>query len=523
MYTRLKMNKLYIAIAAFGMGAFVHAQQKPNVLFISVDDLKPMLGAYGDSMIQSPHIDNIAQRGVVFQNAYCQQAVCAPSRISLFTGMRPDRTGVLDLQTYMRDVNPDIVTLPQFFKQNGYITAGFGKLMHGARNNDPVSWSIPYKEDKFLTYAKGFKYPANGKFQNNEIQKAMTFAEKQKLSWKETNQYLKSKNLNPSIENLDIPDDAYSDGAIAKAAINLLDQLKADEKPFFLALGFHKPHLPFSVPKKYWDFYDRDKIKTAPYKKEAICAPVYAYHTWGKLRNYSDIPQKGPVPIEKQKELIHGYMASVSYVDAQIGLVLDKLKQLGLANNTIVVLWGDHGWHLGDHGLWCKHSNFEQATKSPLIISAPGMAKNRNADTMAEFVDLFPTLLDLSGFSIPDYLEGTSLKPAMVDPETVVKDYALSQYPRGNDIMGYSVRTERYRFTLWLEGKFRSDEMIENPVVRGVELYDYVTDPQEKVSLAGNNSYAEVEEELKEKLLTLLNQQKSRLKSSDCLHVLAED
>ncbi len=482
-------------------------QQHTNVLFIAVDDLKPMLGCYGDKSIISPNIDALAKQGVLFENAYCQQAVCAPSRVSIFSGLRPDQTRVWDLKTNMRDVNPGVVTLPQYFRQHGYQTAGVGKLMHGAKNNDPGSWTIPYKEDKHLRYADGYKYPANGKYQAKAIHKAYQESRKQKLDWKATNQYLKSKGLSPSVECLNVPDDAYEDGAVAVKGMALLEEMSADDKPFFLALGFHKPHLPFAAPKKYWDMYERSSIEQATFMDKAKGAPEYAYHTWGELRNYSDIPQQGQVPVDKQKELIHGYRASVSYVDAQIGKVLEKLDELGLRENTVIVLWGDHGWHLGDHGIWCKHSNFEQAVKAPLIIATPQMGKGRVASTMAEFVDVYPTLCELSGLPIEEHLDGTSLVPALQKPEVAVKEYAISQFPRGNNIMGYTIRNKRYRYTVWLQGAFRKQRIYEQPKIVGTELYDYINDPFETVSLADDEAHKAIINEMEQRLFAILKSQ----------------
>jgi len=482
-------------------------KKKPNILFLLIDDLKPVLGCYGNPYVKTPAIDKLAKTGVVFDNAYCQQAVCAPSRISAFTGKRPDRTKIFDLKTKMRDKNPDIVTMPQFFKANGYETVGLGKLMHGARNNDKPSWTIPYKIDEKLCYAKGFTYPADGKYQKKEIKKAAAETKKLELDWKKTKAYLRNRGLFPSSENMNIPDDAYADGAIANAAVQLMEKLSMGDKPFFLALGFHKPHLPFVAPQKYWDMYSRDKIEINPFQKHAENSPKYAYHTWGELRKYSDIPQKGALRDEKQKELIHGYWASVSYVDAQIEKVLDKLKELGLDSNTVVVLWGDHGWHLGDHGLWCKHSNFEQATKVPFIISAPGYSKNKHAPGMAEMIDIFPTLVEYADIELPGYLEGKSLLPVLKKTRKKIKGFAISQYPRGKNIMGYSMRTKRYRITIWLNGDFMNTKVFENPEIEAVELYDYKKDPEEKVSLANDPAYARKTKELKTKLLALLKQQ----------------
>jgi len=502
LFLTLLISALLIPSAVFGQ------KQKLNILFIAVDDLKPMLGCYGDESIISPNIDALARQGVLFENAYCQQAVCAPSRVSVFSGLRPDQTKVWDLKTNMRDVNPDVVTLPQYLQKQGYQTAGVGKLMHGAKNNDPSSWTIPYKEDKHLSYAKGYKYPANGKYQDKAIHKAHRESRKQKLGWKEINQFLKSKGLAPSVECLNLPDAAYEDGAVALKGMELMEDLSASDKPFFLALGFHKPHLPFAAPKKYWDMYKRSDIEQAAFRFPAKGAPEYAYHSWGELRNYSDIPQEGQVPTDKQKELIHGYKACVSYVDAQIGLVMNKLDELGLRQNTVVVLWGDHGWHLGDHGIWCKHSNFEQAVKAPLIISAPGMKKGKVASTMAEFVDMYPTLCELGGLPVGEHLDGISLVPALKNPNEKVKNFAISQFPRGNNVMGYTIRNQQYRYTLWLKGQFRKEAVYIQPEVLATELYDYINDPFEKASLSNSQKHQKIKQEMEARLLQILNSQK---------------
>ncbi len=503
-----KIIKIFFLTAIIALNYTGFAQknknQKPNILFIVVDDLKPIIGAYGNTEIKSPNIDKLAESGIKFENAYCQQAVCAASRISAFTGMRPDRTKVTDLHTNMRDMNPDIVTMPQFFKSKGYETVGFGKLMHGAKKNDPRSWTIPYEEDDQLTYAKGYKVPVFGHYQNPEAQKLFDTINTAGFKRKQYVKLLRSNNLLLSTECIDVPDNAYEDGAIAEAAIKQLKKFKNDSKPFFLALGFHKPHLPFVAPQKYWDLYERDKMNLAEFRQHAENSPKFAYHNWGELRKYSDIPAKGSLDTAKQKELIHGYWASISYVDAQIGKVLKELKKLGLDKNTIIVLWGDHGWHLGDHGLWCKHTNFEQATKVPFIISAPGYKKDKKAETMAEMVDIFPTLVEYAGFKIPENLEGNSLIPVLNKPEKEIKDYAISQYPRGNNIMGYSLRTKRYRLTLWLKGDFKHEDLYRNPDIAAIELYDYQNDPLEKISQAENPEYAKIVKELKDKLLHLL-------------------
>lgn len=513
MYKFLKIIFLVIVFATTSCNNAVEQKstsKKMNILFLAMDDLKPMLGAYGDDYIISPNIDKLASEGVVFDNAYAQQAVCAVSRVSLFCGQRPDRTKVWDLKTKMRKVKPNALTIPQYFKENGYITVGRGKLIHGAKDNDPISWTIPYIYPDRMKYAEGFSAPAQDRYQNPKIQALMKEAKSKKLSWRETNVLFRSKGLALSTECMDIPDNAYVDGATADAGIEFLDEFSKSDKPFFLALGFKKPHLPFVAPKKYWDMYNREDMKVAPFQKHAKDSPELAYKLWGEIRGYSDIVKEGPIPYEKQKELIHGYHACVSYVDAQVGRVLNHLKKLGLDKNTLIVLWGDHGWHLGDHGLWTKHSNFEQATRVPLIISAPGFKKGVHAKTMSELVDIFPTLVDYAGLKMPENLEGKSLMPVMNDVNIEVKDFAISQFQRGenDDIMGYSLRTDRYRLTVWLRGNYRKEAIYVNPVFEAVELYDYVNDPLEKVSLAKNLDYKTLTDSLTTKLITELRKQK---------------
>ncbi len=501
----LRTLTLLAVVPSIGLAQKAKVDKKRfNVLFVAVDDLKPDLGCYGNTLVKSPNIDALAKDGVVFENNYCQQAVSAASRVSLFTGLRPDRTRVRDLVTDMRDQLPDVVTLPQYFMQNGYETVGFGKLMHGAKDNDPVSWSIPYRENDQLQYAAGFSYPVNGKYQGQHSRDEYNKVAGKKFNWSQMNNYLKKQDAAPATECLDVPDGAYCDGAIAQAAIEQLDRLSKGDKPFFLAVGFEKPHLPFVAPKKYWDLYDRNQIPLAPFQQPALNAPEYAYHSWGELRNYSQMPAEGAVDTIQQRELIHGYYASMSYMDAQLGLVLNHLKKLKLDKNTIVVLWGDHGWHLGDHGLWCKHSNFEQAVRSPLIIKAPKREKGKKAPTMSEFVDVYPTICDLAGLPIPQWLEGVSLTPVMDNHKAMVKEYAISQFPRGKQIMGYSLRDKRYRLTVWLKGKFDDAELYLNPQIAGVELYDYVADPLEKKSLAGEEDYQALVGQMQSKLFELL-------------------
>jgi len=488
------------------------SDKKTNILFITVDDLKPDLGCYGDKLAITPNIDNLASRGTVFLNNQCQQAVCAPSRISMFTGLRPDSTKVWDLKTNMRDVSPDAVTMPEFFSKHGYETTGLGKLMHGAKNGDKQSWTIPCKEDSHLRYATPYGYPADGSYLSEISKKTYNEIKKKKLGWRATKDYMRSKGAAPAVECLDLPDSAYSDGAIADEGVRLLQKFANSAKPFFLALGFHKPHLPFVAPKKYWDLYKRDQFKINSFQKHAAESPDFAYHTWGELRKYCGIPQKGPLPENKQRELIHAYYACISYIDAQIGKVITELDRLGLAEKTIIVLWGDHGWHLGDHGLWCKHSNFEQATHAPLIIIAPGYKGDQKTNSPTEFVDVFPTLCQLTELQPPKQVEGESLLPILKDPKVMVKKFAMSQFPRG-DKMGYSLRTKRYRYTQWFPWNKKRGVTDYTPIA--TELYDYEKDPMETVNRAGKIEYKAKAKSLAKMMQNFLHKKTVKLENSD--------
>jgi arylsulfatase A-like enzyme len=325
--------------------------------------------------------------------------------------------------------------------------------------------------------------------------------------------------LKPSVESADVPDDAYQDGVYTKNAIKALRKLKQQDKPWLLALGWQRPHLPFVAPQKYWDLYDREKIDLSRIQDVAEGTPQIAYHSFGEIRSYTDFPKEAKlgnaIPEAKQRELIHGYMACVSYIDAQLGKVLDELEASGLIETTNIVLWGDHGFHLGDHTLWCKHSNFEQATRIPFMFAGPGVAKGKKVATPVNLVDAFPTLFDLAGVKPSAQAEGKSLVPLLdSDPETSVEqDFAISQYARGgkrNPTMGYSLRTERYRYTEWHKGYTAHDQYSEDNIV-GVELYDYEKDPLETRSWAEDKSYAKVLPALKARLRQHLETQQKNL------------
>lgn len=507
----------------------VKEPKKPNVLFIIVDDLKPILGCYGDPFVKTPNIDRFAKEGVVFTNAYCQQAVCGPSRASFLTGMRPDYTGVWDLETEMRNINPEILSMPQFFKQNGYITAGIGKVFDSRsvdENIDKPSWSIPFYKKSNDYYPKEMG-KAKGRYRGVKVLEEIEIYEKiggaKGLTGKELSNFIKI-NAKPSVESLDIPDNAYIDGATVLHSKDILKVLKENAKPFFFAVGITKPHLPFAVPKKYWDLYNRDEIQLAEFRENANNSPLVAYHGAGELYKYADIPPiasfsdvKGgmELPFDKQKELIHGYYASVSYADALIGKLISTLESLDLKDNTIVTIIGDHGWHLGDHNLWCKHSNFEQATRIPMIFKIPGIKASKKS-VLAEAVDIFPTLCDATGIKIPEQLQGASLMPILMETKNKVKDYAVSQYRRGKNMrtFGYSIRTERYRLTLWMKDFYRLYKPFDEGYIVSGELYDYDNDLLETENYYNSKEYVSVKKELLDYFAEYAKQQNEELKTS---------
>ncbi len=508
--------------------------KKPNILFIAIDDLKPVLGCYGNELVKTPNIDRLAARGTVFMQNYCQQAVCGPTRASIMTGMRPDHTGIWDLKTRMRDVHPDILSLPQYFISQGYETHGIGKVYDPRcvdKELDGPSWSVPYHDADDSDYASGYGRPALGRYQLAETRaiadKYINEGLAQGMNKSEANTYATGF-IRPSVECIDVPDNAYGDGANALKAKEILIELQKENKPFFFATGFAKPHLPFVAPKKYWDFYNREDMPLAPFQEHAKNGPEIAYHSSGELRAYSDIPplisftdQKTGIglPVDKQKELIHGYYAAISYTDAQLGILLDALDSLGLTDNTIIVLWGDHGWHLGDHDLWCKHTNFEQAARAPLIISSPWISPSQS-DSQTEFVDVFPTLCDLAGVQIPSHLDGKSLVPVMKNPSEKVKEFSVSQYPRSADFgeqgrlgysvgkfMGYSIRTEQYRYVIWMRNNYRSYEPFDENLIAARELYDYKADPNETENVVDKIEYAKVTKEMDKKMKRFFDSQ----------------
>lgn len=431
------------------------AADRPNVLFIAVDDLRPELGCYDHPQIQTPAFDRLAREGTVFRRAYCQQALCAPSRASLLTGLRPDSTGILGLSQPVRKTVPQVRTLPQHFKEAGYTTLALGKIYHHPTDDNGIGWSAPAWEPpgawtQALDAANGPLEPGG-----------------RTTSW----------------ECREAADIDYPDGKIAARAVAELQRLRKSAEPFFLAVGFLKPHLPFFAPKRYWDLYQRDTIRLPEQQTWPVGMPAVAGMNSEELRQYRGIPKQGPIDEALARTLIHGYYACVSYVDAMLGQVLAELDRSGLRQNTIVVVWGDHGWKLADYGAWCKHTNFELDVHVPLIVSAPGRrAAGQPTSALVEFVDLYPTLAELCGVGVPGHCEGTSFAPLLDEPDRVWKPAAFSQYPRGRSTMGYSVRDERWRYTEWID------------TTRGTciarELYDHDAGPSASRNLSADPAHA---------------------------------
>lgn len=447
----------------------VSAATKPNVLFIAVDDLRPELGCYGTRAL-TPNIDRLAASGLQFDRAYCNQAVCGASRVSLMTGLYPEYTGERTYHvTDWRKRWAHIVTLNQHFKAGGYTTIGLGKIYHGSSGPgvDPDNWT------QWLTVGgREYADPASVKAMRDR----------------------NGRRRGPSTESADVPDDTHFDGNRAKVGAARIYQLAKAGEPFFLAVGFTKPHLPFVAPLRYWDLYDRESFRLPGNLGVPPGYPVFARNVnAGELRAYSDIPLEGTpaaFPESLNKRLIHGYHACASYTDRNIGVLLDALDNSGAAKNTIVVLWADHGWKLGDHSSWCKHTNFECDTRVPLIIRHPGTASAKGrSKALVELIDLYPTLCELCGLDQPEHLQGQSLVPVLEDPAAPHREFAYSSYPHGNGkgrrVTGHSIRTAQHRYTEWWD--HGTDKVVASI------LTDIESDP-------GETTVVEGESELRDRL-----------------------
>ena len=518
------MKQILSFLLLIVFSSYCGAQQKPNVLFIAVDDLRPELGCYGSPVAITPNIDALAKSGLIFNKAYCQEAICSPSRASVMTGARPESIRVIENYAYFRDLNPDIVTLPQQFRKHGYETVYTGKIFHPGFTDEKLSWSRKPAEDETKRspgLAGGYALKEN--LELTKKNKTEVVARYGEVALRD------GLGSGPAFEFADLPDNAYDDGYNTDLAIaTMKEMLKKGGKPFFLGLGFLKPHLNWVAPKKYWDLYKLANIPLASYRKAPQNGASMGLHASFELRSRYDMPKEGPINDSLARELKHAYLACVSFVDAQIGRMIAALDEAGIRENTIIILWSDHGWHLGDMGIWGKATNYEIATRVPLIISAPAMPeknKGKSTDALVELVDMYPTLCQLAGIPLPAHLEGRSFVPLLSDPKQEWKKAAFSQFPNPalrewaanplskgmretyfgpliqeveksiqqqqkdkwdrnlfeQRLMGYTMRTNRYRLVVWQDTANRCAP----PVY--VEIYDHKKDPLETKNIAPKN------------------------------------
>lgn len=500
-----------------------YSQKKPNILFIAIDDLRPELGCYGSNIAITPNLDKLATEGLLFNNAYCQQAICGPSRASVLTGIRPETSGVYHNYIKFRDANPNVVTLPQQFKNNGYETVYCGKIFHHGDLDDELSWSRQPAIDSMLL--KNIKRPGGFVLEENNKDRKEQRA-KMIAKYGEVAKY--GLAMGTAYENADVADNEYLDGYNTELAIATMKEMATNNKPFFLGLGFNKPHLNWTSPKKYWDLYNPNTIKLALEKQGPKGGAEMGLHASFELRTRSGIPKKGELNNNLAVTLKHAYLACVSYVDAQIGKIITQLEKQGLRDNTIIIIWSDHGYHLGDMGIWGKATNYEVATRVPMLFWAPNMPKKssgKKTNALVELVDIYPTLCSYANIPVPNYVEGYSFKPIVNKPTKKWKTAAFSQFPTSalrewgayplrpamketffgpliknveariihqqkdkwnrnvfeNTLMGYAMRTKDYRFIVWKDKHKPKNEPI------FIELYNHKLDPSETVNIASKN------------------------------------
>jgi len=439
--------------------------KKQNILFISIDDFRPKISSYGETKMITPNIDKLASEGLQFNNAYTNIAVCGASRASIMTGIRPSEKRFNDFSTRASVDTPDAIPLNQIFKENGYETISYGKIYH--------------HKDDFQEY---WTEKDGGQIQS-DFQDPISIA---RIENAERGEYGKKQ---PTFEYPDVDDYAYNDGKITKRAINKLKALKNENKSFFMAIGYVSPHLPFIQPKKYWDMYDHDAIKLADNSFQPKNSPdiaIEAQHNSAEMRkNYLDIPENGQLDDSLARNLIHGYYASVTYMDALIGELIKELDDLGLRENTTIVFWSDHGYFLGEHGFWCKHSTFEEAVKIPFIISSPSHIKNKTTTSFTELVDVYPTLCNIANIEAPSYLQGESLIPVLENPSTILKTEVYTRYKQGEAV---------------IDKDFSYTEFYEGEKYLGNMLYDNLNDYKQNTDISNLSSNKLVVKKYKEKL-----------------------
>lgn len=475
----MKTSPLFAALLVASLPALAAAEAKrPNVLMIAIDDLRPSIGCYGDPNAKTPHMDALAARGLRFERAYCQQALCSPSRISLLSGRRPSTSKIYSIGPTLRSAMPDITTLPQHFKNEGYFTRSLGKVYH-VGIDDPASWSVPSEQAK-----KPRMGPIGQAAQKARREEAQKTGKQPPAKGDGSVVYAA-----PAFENVECADDDLLDGDCARQAVEILrDLAKKPAQPFLFAVGFANPHVPWVAPKKYWDLYDAAKLVMADNQFLPRYASGFAAKSGDDFYWYSNVPKDRVIGDAFGRECLHGYLAATSYIDAQVGRLLAALDETGLAKNTIVCLWGDHGYYMGEHSWWGgKHNNYEGATRTLLLCALPGQkTAGRSTRGIVEYVDIYPTLVELCGLPPPKdaaQLEGVSFAPLFADPDREWKMAAFSEYPKGGpdadgnqaQYQGITMRTDRYRYVEWTNRK--SGE------VAARELYDHQTDPQENENI----------------------------------------
>ncbi|MFC1765322.1 sulfatase [Planctomycetota bacterium] len=423
--------------------AFASEKKRPNVLFIAIDDLRPELGCYGDTIVKSPNIDKLASQGMLFRRAYCQVAVCGASRASLMTGILPTKTRYVNYLAKVDKDTPGAITMPQVFKEAGYTTMANGKVFHTSTDTQERSWSRPVK-------GPGISHTAS-------------LDPETKCFW----------------ECVEAADNAYGDGIVAEQTIDDLRRLKDSGNPFFLACGFIRPHLPFYAPKKYWDLYDEATLPLATNQYRPKDAPK-SLHGAREYRGYGlgGLTEGSEAFHRKMR---HGYFASTSYTDKLTGDVLNELEKLGLADNTIVIVWGDHGWHLGEHTFWGKHNTLHNALCIPFIVKAPGKMAGGKSEALIQSVDIFPTLCALAGLDVPKSVQGKSFAALLDNPKETINDTVYARF-KGAD----TVVTDNFTYSLYANG----EEM----------MYDLKKDPQENQNVAGNPEYSNTLKSMRKKL-----------------------
>lgn len=510
----LKTNHLFYPFVMLALLTAIgcsgpNEKQKPNILFISIDDLRPSLGVYDDPVAVTPNIDRLAGEGMTFRRTFTQVAVCAPSRASLMTGIRPDSTRVWHLGDKFRDINPNTVTMPQYFSKFGYHTVNLGKIFHNYMP-DSVSWDEPDLRPVRYVRKDWLKRDGETFYISKEVNESQAIKRDSLLKLRPV-RYADGWNTGPAWEKADVHDTMYYDGAQTKLAIETLTRLSKKDQPFYMGLGYFRPHLPFAVPKKYWDLYDPNEIPLAANPEIPEGAPLHTMNSMYELRHYDGFNHIGhPTSSYRMSEdtariLKHGYYASVSYIDALLGDLIAHMKKIGIYENTIIILWGDHGWKLGDHNSWGKMTNYNIDLKVPMIIRYPDQ-KNRGAQTfeITELVDMFPSLCELAGVDIPEYMQGTSFVPLIEQPDLAWKKAAFSQFHRrprhsadGKRYMGYSINTKKYHYIEWYTWDPQTGTRGE---LVDTELYDSENDPTETMNIARRKLSGDIIEELSQQL-----------------------